>query len=77
MRSCSSLTPKHTLINGNSFFLFFNSVKFNSVVVPVDAAAAPINTDGIPSMKIMGAAMKHVILAVADEEAERVLWWKS
>lgn len=57
--------------------LFFNPVKFISIAVPVDAATAPINTEGIPRMKMMGAAMKHVILAVADEEADKVLWWKS
>lgn len=45
--------------------------------VPVDAAAAPINTDGIPSTKISGAAIKQVILAVFDDEADKVLWWKS
>lgn len=40
--------------------------------VPVDAATAPINTDGIPSMKMKGAAIKQMILAVADEEADSV-----
>lgn len=53
---------------------FFLSCIIN---IPVDAAAAPINTGGIPSRKMRGAAMKHVILDVVDEEAERVLWWKS
>ncbi len=47
------------------------------MALPVDAATAPINTDGTPSMKMRGAAIKQVILAVVDEEADRVLWWKS
>ena len=48
----------------------------NSIPVPVDAATAPIKIDGTPSMRTRAAAIKQVILAVADEEADRVLWWK-
>ena len=47
---------------------------FNSITVPVDAATAPIRTDGIPNTRRRGAAMKQVILAVNAEEADRILW---
>lgn len=53
------------------------SFLLNAVAAPVDAAAAPIKTDGSPSMIKSGAAIKQVILAVVEEEADRVLWWKS
>lgn len=45
-------------------------------VLPVDAAAAPIRTGGIPNTIKRTAATKHVILAVVREEADKVLWWK-
>lgn len=63
-------------MNWHSFTLF-HTFLFNSIVVPVDAATAPIKTEGIPSMKMRGAAIKQMILAVSDEEADSVLWWKS
>lgn len=74
MQSCSSLTPKCKNVSINKTHYSF---LLNSVAAPVDAATAPINIDGTPSMKMRGAAIKQVILAVADEEADRVLWWKS
>ena len=49
---------------------------FFMLTLPVDAATAPIIIGGTPSKRTRGAAIKQVILAVADEEADRVLWWK-
>lgn len=42
--------------------------------VPVDAATAPISTGGIPRTMTTPAAMKQIILAVAVELEESVLW---
>lgn len=50
------------------------ALNYSICSILVEAAAAPINTEGIPCTKMMGAAMKQVILAVDDEEADRVLW---
>lgn len=50
-----------------------SSFLLNAIVAPVDAAAAPINTDGSPSIIKRGAAIRQVNRAVAEEEAERVL----
>jgi len=46
------------------------------LAVPVDAATAPIRQDGIPRIMTRGAAVKQAILAVVEEAADRVLWWK-
>lgn len=43
---------------------------------PVDTATAPIKTDGMPRIRIITAAAKHVICALAAVAADRVLWWK-
>lgn len=45
-------------------------------MLPVEAAAAPSSTGGIPNIGKRKAATKHVILAVAVEDADKVLWWK-
>ena len=66
------------------FFFFFQpwaNLNFlvNSMkvwVTPVDAATAPRSMGGMPNVGTMNAAVKHVILAVAEEEADSVLWWK-
>lgn len=42
----------------------------------VDAAAAPSSIGGIPNTSMRKEAAKHVILAVARETADSVLWWK-
>lgn len=47
-----------------------------SARAPVEAAAAPSRMGGIPSVGTMKAAAKQVILAVVDEAADKVLWWK-
>ena len=41
---------------------------------PVDAATAPISTDGMPRMRTNTAAAKHAICALAAEAEDRVLW---
>lgn len=43
---------------------------------PVDTATAPIKTDGMPRIRIITAAAKHVICALAAVAEDRVLWWK-
>lgn len=45
-------------------------------LVPVEAATAPSRIGGMPSVGTMKAAAKQVILAVAEEAADSVLWWK-
>lgn len=45
------------------------------LIIPVDAATAPINMEGIPNMKAQKAAAKHEICAVDTVEAHRILWW--
>lgn len=42
----------------------------------VDAATAPTSMGGMPNVGTMNAAAKQVILAVAEEAADSVLWWK-
>lgn len=49
---------------------------FISSSVPVEAATAPSRMGGMPSVGTMKAAAKQVILAVEEEAAESVLWWK-
>lgn len=44
--------------------------------VLVDAATAPRSIGGMPNEGTMNAAVKQVILAVAEEAADSVLWWK-
>lgn len=40
---------------------------------PVDAATAPIRTGGIAKIRIIAAATKQLILAAAEEQADKVL----
>lgn len=42
-------------------------------LLPVDAAAAPNSSGGVPNRSMTKAATKHVILAVVEEEADSVL----
>lgn len=77
MRSCSSLTSKQKIKIKLNELAYFHTILCNSIVTPIDAPTAPITTEGIPNMKMRGAAIKQMILAVSDEEADSVLWWKS
>ncbi len=43
-------------------------------MLPVDAAAAPSKKGGIPHIKTRKAEAMHASLAVAAEEADKVLW---
>lgn len=56
---------------------FYSYTSINKLSVPVDAAAAPSRIGGIPNTSKKIAATKHVSLVVANEEADKVLWWKS
>ena len=42
----------------------------------MEEAAAPISIGGIPNTRMRKAAAKHVNLALAEEEADKILWWK-
>lgn len=44
--------------------------------LPVEDTAAPSRTGGTPKTRRTKAATVHVSLAVAEEDAARVLWWK-
>lgn len=43
-------------------------------LLPVDAAAAPSSVRGVPNTRMLNAAAKHMSLAVAGEEADKILW---
>lgn len=45
-------------------------------LLPVDAAPAPSSIGGIPNTSMTKAAAMQETLAVAEEEADRILWWK-
>lgn len=44
--------------------------------LPVEAATAPIKTEGIPRIDTITAAPKQQIWAFAGEDEDRILWWK-
>lgn len=57
-------------------YVFYNiHISHWESVIPVDAATAPISIDGVPNTNMQKAAAKDVIWAVAEEEADKVLWW--
>lgn len=84
----SSLCSKQHKNKVCTFFLPFSSPFYFLVVlhlpkkkkshryVPVEAATAPIKTEGIPRMDTRTAAPKQHIWAFTGEAEDRILWWK-